>query len=82
MEFQAKIQFLGVEEQRVSDGKLFKVKCFADNEVIEFYVSGNHEDIDFFLDAAFADNFNCLFAIVPHPKFGSAFKLKFREIVV
>lgn len=77
MEFESRIQFLSVEEKKVQNGKLYMVKCFAGNEVVEFFVSGNNPFVSIFLEAVFADQIDCRFCVIPHPKFNGAFKLKF-----
>lgn len=81
MEFESKVQFLGIEEKNVSEGQLFLVRCYSGNEVVEFYVNGKNPFIYSFIDAKFGDEINCLFAIIPHPKYNGAFKLKFKSIV-
>lgn len=78
MEFTKTVKFLGIEERKMKDGKLYAVTFFADGVAFMVYVVEKCPDLGKLLALQFGRELNVKFRLSPHD---NAWKIKYCAIV-
>ena len=74
MEFVKTVKFLGIEERKMKDGKLYAVTFFADGTAFTVYVVEKCADLGKLLSLQFGKELSVTFRLVAHD---GAWKIKF-----
>lgn len=74
MEFIKTVKFLGIEERKMKDGKLYAVTFFADGTAFTVYVAEKCTDLDSLLSLQFGEELTANFRLVAYD---GAWKIKF-----
>lgn len=74
MEFTKTVKFLGIEERKMKDGKLYAITFFADGAAFTVYVADKCADLGRLLSFPFGKELSVKFRLVAYDR---SWKIKF-----
>lgn len=77
MEFTKTVKFLGIEERKMKDGRLYAVTFFADGTAFVVYVVEKCHDLEKLLSLQFGKELAVKFRLAPYD---NAWKIKFGSL--